>query len=77
MLDYSGTLLWGLQQMDRQDILAKLRRLACDPTYQPYVEWLGTCWGHAVVPIHPCARPQAAHSRLAAPLCCQDAEWCT
>ncbi|WOD41248.1 glycosyl hydrolase family 57 [Nodosilinea sp. E11] len=53
MLDYSGTLLWGLQQMDRQDILAKLRRLACDPTYQPYVEWLGTCWGHAVVPSTP------------------------
>jgi hypothetical protein len=53
MLDYSGTLLWGLQQMDRQDILAKLRRLACDPAYQPHVEWLGTCWGHAVVPSTP------------------------
>jgi len=49
MLDYSGTLLWGLQQMGRQDVLDKLRRLACDPAYQPYVEWLGTCWGHAVV----------------------------
>lgn len=49
MLDYSGTLLWGLQQMGRQDILAKLRRLACDPAYQPHVEWLGTCWGHAVI----------------------------
>jgi hypothetical protein len=53
MLDYSGTLLWGLVQMGRQDILDKLRRLACDPTYQPYVEWLGTCWGHAVVPSTP------------------------
>lgn len=49
MLDYSGTLLWGLQQMGRHDILGKLRRLACDRAYQPYVEWLGTCWGHAVV----------------------------
>jgi hypothetical protein len=49
MLDYSGTLLWGLQQMGRQDILAKLRRITCEPTYQPYVEWLGTMWGHAVV----------------------------
>jgi len=49
MLDYSGTLLWGLQQMGRQDILDKLRRITCDPTYQPYVEWLGTLWGHAVV----------------------------
>lgn len=49
MLDYSGTLLWGLQQMGRHDILDKLRRITCEPTYQPYVEWLGTMWGHAVV----------------------------
>ncbi|MBE9080038.1 glycosyl hydrolase family 57 [Romeria aff. gracilis LEGE 07310] len=48
MLDYSGTLLWGLQQMGRQDILDKLQRITCDPAYQPYVEWLGTFWGHAV-----------------------------
>lgn len=53
MLDYSGTLLWGFQQMGRNDILDKLRRLTCDPTYQPYVEWLGTLWGHAVVPSTP------------------------
>jgi hypothetical protein len=53
MLDYSGTLLWGLQQMGRQDILDKLRRITSEPTYQPYVEWLGTLWGHAVVPSTP------------------------
>ncbi|HEY9738397.1 MAG TPA: glycosyl hydrolase family 57 [Trichocoleus sp.] len=53
MLDYSGTLLWGLQQMSRQDILGKLRRITTEPTYQPYVEWLGTFWGHAVVPSTP------------------------
>ncbi|MBD0266802.1 MAG: glycosyl hydrolase family 57 [Cyanobacteria bacterium Co-bin8] len=53
MLDYSGTLLWGLQQMGRQDILGKLRRITTEPTYQPYVEWLGTFWGHAVVPSTP------------------------
>ncbi len=53
MLDYSGTLLWGLQQMGRRDILDKLRRITCDPTYQPYVEWLGTFWGHAVAPSTP------------------------
>jgi len=53
MLDYSGTLLWGLQQMGRQDILTKLRQITCDRTYQPYVEWLGTCWGHAVIPSTP------------------------
>ncbi|TVP67796.1 MAG: glycosyl hydrolase family 57 [Leptolyngbya sp. LCM1.Bin17] len=53
MLDYSGTLLWGLQQMGRHDILDKLRRITDDPVYQPHVEWLGTCWGHAVVPSTP------------------------
>jgi hypothetical protein len=53
MLDYSGNLLWGLTQMGREDILNKLRRIACDPQYQPYVEWLGTMWSHAVVPSTP------------------------
>ncbi|MDY6784744.1 MAG: glycosyl hydrolase family 57 [Cyanobacteriota bacterium] len=53
MLDYSGNLLWGLQQMGRDDILNPLKRLACDPQYQPHVEWLGTCWSHAVIPSTP------------------------
>jgi hypothetical protein len=53
MLDYSGNLLWGLQQMGRQDVLDKLHPLACDAKYQPHVEWLGTMWGHAVVPSTP------------------------
>ncbi|NEQ45181.1 MAG: glycosyl hydrolase family 57 [Leptolyngbya sp. SIOISBB] len=53
MLDYSGTLLWGFQQMQRHDILDKLRRITCEAKYQPYVEWLGTFWGHAVAPSTP------------------------
>jgi hypothetical protein len=53
MLDYSGTLLWGFQQMNRHDILDKLRRITCEAQYQPYVEWLGTLWGHAVIPSTP------------------------
>lgn len=53
MLDYSGNLLWGLRQMGRGDILENLKRITCDPTYQPYVEWLGSMWGHAVVPSTP------------------------
>ena len=53
MLDYSGTLLWGLEQMGRTDILAALRFLACDPQMQSRVEWLGTFWGHAVAPSTP------------------------
>ncbi|MFN9056158.1 MAG: glycosyl hydrolase family 57 [Cyanobacteriota bacterium] len=53
MLDYSGNLLWGFQQMGRQDILKPLQRLACDPKLQPYVEWLGTFWSHAVAPSTP------------------------
>ncbi len=53
MLDYSGNLLWGLRQMGRSDILENLQRITIDPTYQPYVEWLGTMWSHAVVPSTP------------------------
>ncbi len=53
MLDYSGTLLWGFEQMGRHDILEALHRLACDPALVPHVEWLGTFWGHAVAPSTP------------------------
>jgi hypothetical protein len=53
MLDYSGNLLWGLQQMGREDILNKLKGIACNPQYYPYVEWLGTMWSHAVIPSTP------------------------
>ncbi|MBW4565478.1 MAG: glycosyl hydrolase family 57 [Mojavia pulchra JT2-VF2] len=59
MLDYSGNLLWGLRQMGRNDILDNLKRITCvseaAPTYQPYVEWLGTMWSHAVIPSTPIA----------------------
>lgn len=53
MLDYSGNLLWGFQQMGRHDILDNLKRMTCDRQFQPYVEWLGTMWSHAVVPSTP------------------------
>lgn len=53
MLDYSGNLLWGLRAMGRGDILDNLKRITSDPTYQPYVEWLGTMWSHAVIPSTP------------------------
>ncbi|MBD2774998.1 glycosyl hydrolase family 57 [Iningainema tapete] len=53
MLDYSGNLLWGLRQMGRDDIINNLKRITCDSQYQPYVEWLGTMWSHAVVPSTP------------------------
>ena len=53
MLDYSGNLLWGLRQMGRDDILNNLKKITCDPQYQPYVEWLGTMWSHGVVPSTP------------------------
>jgi hypothetical protein len=53
MLDYSGNLLWGLRQMGREDVLNDLRRITCDPQYQPYIEWLGTMWSHGVVPSTP------------------------
>ncbi|MEM7554195.1 MAG: glycosyl hydrolase family 57 [Cyanobacteria bacterium P01_A01_bin.84] len=53
MLDYSGSLLWGLLQMGREDVTNNLKRIACEEKYQPYVEWLGTMWSHAVVPSTP------------------------
>jgi hypothetical protein len=53
MLDYSGNLLWGLQQMGRHDVIDSLKTITCDAQYQPYVEWLGTLWSHAVVPSTP------------------------
>ena len=53
MLDYSGNLLWGFGQMGRHDILEALKQLACDPSLQPHVEWLGTFWSHAVAPSTP------------------------
>jgi hypothetical protein len=53
MLDYSGNLLWGLRQMGRDDVINKLKRIACDPQYYPHVEWLGTMWSHAVIPSTP------------------------
>ncbi len=53
MLDYSGNLLWGLQQMGRNDVLDALKKITCESQYQPYVEWLGTMWSHAVAPSTP------------------------
>ncbi len=53
MLDYSGCLLFGLRQMGRGDILDNLKTIATDDRYWPYVEWLGTFWGHAVAPSTP------------------------
>ena len=53
MLDYSGNLLWGVNQMGRNDITGALRYLACDPVMQRHVEWLGSFWSHAVAPSTP------------------------
>jgi len=53
MLDYSGNLLWGLRQMGKGDVLENLKTITCDDRYSPYMEWLGTMWGHAVVPSTP------------------------
>jgi len=53
MLEYSGTLLWGLREMGLGDVLEALRPLACDPACARSVEWLGMPWGHAVAPSTP------------------------
>lgn len=52
-LDYTGTLLLGLQQMGAGDVIDALRHVTCHPDYRRCVEWLGTTWGHAVAPSTP------------------------
>lgn len=49
MLDYSGNLLWGLEQMGEQKVLENLKLVTSDEKYHRNVEWLGTMWSHAVV----------------------------
>jgi hypothetical protein len=53
MLDYSGTLLCGLERMGAHDVLDGLRRITTDSPYRDAVEWLGCPWGHAVAPSTP------------------------
>ncbi len=49
MLDYSGNLLWGLQQMGEGKVVDNLKLVTCDKKYHRYVEWAGTMWSHATV----------------------------
>ena len=53
MLEYSGTLLWGLELAGAADVLDRLRTITCDPRQRRAVEWLGAPWGHAVAPSTP------------------------
>ena len=53
MLEYSGTLLYGLREMGASDVLEALRAITVDPRYLGSVEWLGCPWGHAVAPSTP------------------------
>jgi hypothetical protein len=53
MLEYSGTLLHGLQRMGLQDVFENLSAITCDRRYRTAVEWLGCPWGHAVAPSTP------------------------
>lgn len=53
LLEYSGTLLHGLRQMGRDDVIDALKQVTCNPRYRHAVEWLGCPWGHAVAPSTP------------------------
>jgi hypothetical protein len=53
MLEYSGTLLYGLRRMGADDVLDALARITTDERYRSAVEWLGCPWGHAVAPSTP------------------------
>ncbi len=53
MLEYSGTLLHGLQRMGLGDVIEELRTVTVPGPYRDSVEWLGAPWGHAVAPSTP------------------------
>ena len=53
MLEYSGTLLYGLREMGANDVIDALRAITVDPRHRHAVEWLGCPWGHAVAPSTP------------------------
>jgi hypothetical protein len=53
MLEYSGTLLYGLRLMGADDVVDALKRLTQSPETRRCVEWLGAPWGHAVAPSTP------------------------
>lgn len=53
MLEYSGTLLHGLQRMGLTDVIEELRTVTVPGPYRDSVEWLGAPWGHAVAPSTP------------------------
>ena len=53
MLEYSGTLLYGLREMGADDVLDALRAITVDPRLRDAAEWLGCPWGHAVAPSTP------------------------
>ncbi len=53
MLDYSGSLLYGMRAMGLNDVFENLKRITLDTAYRHCAEWLGTAWGHAVAPSTP------------------------
>jgi hypothetical protein len=53
MLEYSGTLFYGLREMGRHDVFDSLKTITSNPDYRRAVEWLGAPWGHAVAPSTP------------------------
>jgi hypothetical protein len=53
MLEYSGSLLLGLQKMGEWDVINSLKNITTNNSYKHCVEWLGCPWGHAVAPSTP------------------------
>jgi len=53
MLEYSGTLLYGLRAMGEHHVIDALKTITMNPDFNWAVEWLGMPWGHAVAPSTP------------------------
>jgi hypothetical protein len=68
MLEYSGTLLYGLRQMGEGHVVDALKHITMNPDFNWAVEWLGMPWGHAVAPSTPVQDYRLHVQGLPAPL---------
>ena len=70
MLEYSGTLLYGLRQMGANDVLDALAEVTGDVRYRPAGGVAGLPMGPRCGSLHPGPGLPSPRAGLAAPLCC-------
>lgn len=53
MLEYTGSLFYGLRKMEAHDVIETLQNVTQSEHCEGAVEWLGAPWGHPVAPSTP------------------------